>query len=68
LEIPYRHGMTRQFARPLCPKCKMHMIAIKGIMLDVEHKTFECLRCGTINGPGARDKGTASPDDMGAAP
>jgi hypothetical protein len=46
----------------------MHMIAIKGIMLDVEHKTFECLRCGTINGPGARDKGTASPDDMGAAP
>jgi hypothetical protein len=36
---------------PLCPECRIGMIAVSGPQLDPERQTFECLRCGRIQKP-----------------
>ena len=42
--------------RPPCPKCKMNMIALRGLRLDLERKTFE----GHVEQPKKADKGPCS--------
>jgi hypothetical protein len=37
--------------RPICPMCGMAMIAVEGFDQEPEAKTFECLRCGTVEDP-----------------
>jgi hypothetical protein len=37
--------------RPECPDCAMNKIVAKGLNLDREAQSFECLRCGHIEKP-----------------
>jgi hypothetical protein len=48
LAAMFSHAVRRKFAddgRPSCPTCEMGMIVVGGFGLEIEDKTFECLRC-----------------------
>jgi hypothetical protein len=44
------NGMAR------CVKCDMRMVVAAGFDLEPEQMTFECLQCGHVEKPEARDE------------